>query len=81
MLNIELKTRLKKILNETLNREVNLENEIKLGDLLSSLDFVKLVVIIEKEFDIEFYDEDLDLNIFENIKDIEIYIQKQLENK
>jgi phosphopantetheine attachment domain protein len=42
--------------------------------LLNSLQFIKLVVCIEEEFDIEFEDEMLKLDSFQTIEEIAKYI-------
>ena len=46
---------------------------------LNSLFAVQLVLFIEKEFDIQLKDEDLDMNNFKSIKDIEnLVLRKRL---
>lgn len=46
---------------------------------LNSISFIKLVVLIENEFGIEFDDEDLDVKKFTGFNDVISYIQHRIQ--
>ncbi|WP_434752089.1 acyl carrier protein [Paenibacillus amylolyticus] len=80
MSDIELKLRC--IIGEiTENKEaasaLGLEENLNVT-VLNSINFVKVVVAIESEFNIEFEDEDLDMNNFENFQKLISYIEEKL---
>lgn len=58
--------------------KIGLESELSsIG--LNSVIFIKIVVDLENEFDIEFANEDLEYGRFKNIQDICDYISNKLE--
>lgn len=58
--------------------ECNITGDMKLCDLaLNSVSYIKAVVEIEKEFGIEFDDDDLDIENFETVNDF-IEVVKEL---
>ena len=59
-----------------INPEVNLR---ELG--LNSINFIKLVVYLEGTFEIEFEEEFLEMEVFENIKHITQYIKERINQK
>ena len=59
-----------------INPEVNLR---ELG--LNSINFIKLVVYLEGTFEIEFEEEFLEMDVFENIKHITQYIKRKNKSK
>ena len=59
-----------------INPEVNLR---ELG--LNSINFKKLVVYLEGTFEIEFEEEFLEMDVFENIKHITQYIKERINQK
>lgn len=61
--------------NLVIDENTNLTNDLN----FSSLDFIKLVVKIENEFDIEFDDDFLDFNRFNVFGELVIYIGKLAE--
>ena len=79
-MNYELK--IKEILKKVLNIETeNLDSSTHLHNtILNSLTFIKLIVLLEEEFDIQFDDDDLDIEKFETIESIIDYI-KQLKQE
>ena len=79
-----IKDKLIILIKETINLEgediaidesTNLTNDLN----FSSLDFIKLVVKIENEFNIEFDDDFLDFNKFNVFGNLEIYIGTLVE--
>jgi acyl carrier protein len=59
-----------------INPEVNLR---ELG--LNSINFIKLVVYLEGTFEIEFEEEFLEMDVFENIRHIAQYIKERIDQK
>ena len=59
-----------------INPEVNLR---ELG--LNSINFIQLVVYLEGTFEIEFEEEFLEMDVFENIKHITQYIKERINQK
>lgn len=59
-----------------INPEANLR---ELG--LNSINFIKLVVYLEGTFEIEFEEEFLEMDVFENIKHITQYIKERINQK
>lgn len=48
---------------------------------INSVDFIKIIVGIETEFDFEFYDDDLRMDRFQNIHEILDYIIERKHNE
>ena len=46
---------------------------------INSVDFIKIIVNIETRYDFEFYDSDLEMERFKNIRDLRDYIISRLE--
>ncbi|MNW40286.1 Acyl carrier protein [compost metagenome] len=55
------------------------ENLIELG--MTSLSFVKLIVLLETEFNIEFDDDDFLMDKFEFLDDFVSYVQKKINTQ
>jgi acyl carrier protein len=47
---------------------------------INSISMIKIIVDIENEFDVEFEDQDLDIDRFENLKSLVLYISDRLSN-
>ena len=62
-----------KVTDESINSLVDDNSLSSLG--INSIEFVKIAVAIETEFDIEFQDNDLDASKFQTIDDIIGYIK------
>ncbi len=79
MLNNTIKCKLEKIINEILVTEdiKGIGENDSLG--LNSVQFIQLVVEIEKEFDIEFADDDLNLSNFGSLNSLIAYIVNKLD--
>ena len=79
MLNNTIKCKLEKIINEILVTEdvKGIGENDGLG--LNSVQFIQLVVEIEKEFDIEFADDDLNLSNFGSLNSLIAYIENKLD--
>lgn len=77
--------KLKKMLNEgkfmsigNIDDEINHETSL-INDLaLDSIQILELIVSIEKEFEISFDAEELDLSLFDNIDDTVNFIMKKM---
>lgn len=73
-----IEEKIKEILAENLENkipaeQINADNDLKdLG--INSISFIKIIVGLETEFDIEFDDEDLDASKFATIKDLIEYV-------
>lgn len=48
---------------------------------MESIDFVRIVVMLEEIYDIEFEDEFLQMKYFNCVKDFAEYVEKRLETK
>lgn len=79
----EIEARLKKIISE---REEfaflhgNLDMEADIGELgINSLMFIKIIVAIEEEFDIEFDDDELDSSNLNTFHDFVDYVEELLQ--
>ncbi|WP_024832489.1 acyl carrier protein [Ruminiclostridium josui] len=48
---------------------------------VNSLNFIKIVVAIEEEFDIVFDDSQINYELFGNVQDIVSLVEKELNNK
>ena len=60
------------------SEEIGLEDDLLLLGI-NSISFVKIVVALEDEFDMEFDDEDLDYSLFRNANILIDYIKKNSE--
>ncbi len=60
--------------------DISLETPVD-GDIISSFNYVKLIVSIEEEFEIEIPDEYLDVSQFETVKDIAGFIHEVLDKE
>ena len=47
---------------------------------LNSINFIKFIILLEEEFDLEFYDSDIMINNFKSIHDIEKTLSKYFTN-
>ncbi len=75
-----VETRLKKVIKENYK---DIADNIRLDETLAafglnSVEFVKLVVMLEKEFGFEFDNEHLDFAKFSTIRDIVDYIESKI---
>lgn len=78
----EIERKLREIFKNNLDVEGEIGLEDNLGTIgLNSVSFIKIIVAIEKEFDIEFEDESLNYNVFKNIKELIIYIENKLNRE
>lgn len=80
-MSISLRERFLKVLNMSLDHEhtvVDLEADLlALG--FNSISYVKLVVLAEEDFGIEFNDQDLDIRKFNNLEDVLRCIEHKLK--
>ncbi|WP_199925594.1 phosphopantetheine-binding protein [Paenibacillus bouchesdurhonensis] len=78
-----IKERLIKVLQENnIVKEGNVGalHEFGLGSLeINSLTFVKIIVLIEDEFDVSFDDRELNFQLFQSIDEIVAMIEKKLK--
>lgn len=65
------------ILERNNNEEVTSDTPLD----IDSIEFVRIVVELEEEFEIEFQDFDLNINSFQKISDYILYINNRLEEK
>jgi acyl carrier protein len=77
-----VETRLIKVFKENCE-DTDLVDKIGLNDSLvelglNSVEFIKLIVIIEKEFEFEFDDDRLDYNKFSTLRDLVEYIESRI---
>lgn len=63
------------ILCENFHKESHVELEDKLNDCIDSLEFIQLIVEVEKKFSIIFPVEKLDNKEFETVEKLIMYIQ------
>lgn len=63
-------------LNKPIEEILLEDNLIMLG--INSLNFIKIAVTIESEFDFEFDDDDLNYINFPNIKELILYVKKRI---
>ncbi len=80
----EIEKKVVRILKENsdkkdLSDEQVLENDFR-GLGVNSLNFIKIVVAIEEEFDIVFDDAQINYELFGNVKDIVKIVEKEVEN-
>lgn len=82
MINNDIELKLRKVIIDTLGEELSLEHiglEDKFEEVgINSINFIKTVIMIEIAFDIEFEDEDLDVNNFINLKSLTEHLQSKL---
>ncbi|MCL2591890.1 MAG: acyl carrier protein [Defluviitaleaceae bacterium] len=78
--NNHIKEKLAELISNVLEKEANQDFYNQMDDFsrvnISSIEFIRLVVMIENEYDFEFMDEDLDQSKFQNISDLSEYIQR-----
>lgn len=78
----EIEEKLRSILRKFVNNEAyldNLNSEINLDGLgINSISFIKIIVQIESEFDIEFDENDLNSQRFETLSDIVLYVENRI---
>lgn len=78
----EIESRLLKILRENIELEDYdgelAEDEDLLFWGINSITFIKIIVAVEKEFDIEFDEEDLDYNLFRQLDKLVNYVEGKL---
>ncbi|MCX8132079.1 MAG: phosphopantetheine-binding protein [Clostridia bacterium] len=68
---------LNKQLSELAGKEIEIEDElINLG--INSVEFIKAIIALEKEFDLDLEDEDLDFNRFKVVGDLVSYIKEKV---
>lgn len=81
----EIQERIKNILKQYIHNQGKLENLGENDNLLNiginSISFIKIIVQIETEFDIEFDENDLNTKSFDSLNDISFYVQSILEEK
>lgn len=71
-----IEERLIKLLKEKIEIEdITLDTEVK-GTIVNSINYIKLIVAIENEFDIEIPDEYLDISKVNTIRDMLTFIEK-----
>jgi len=81
-MSIEIELKVRRILSEAIDgqKDVNIigleDNLSEVG--LNSISFIKVVVGIESEFGFEFYNQDLDINGFINLKELINYIEERI---
>lgn len=78
----EIFNTLKKIISEniespTVLNEIELESDLKSSGI-NSISFIKIVVLIENTFEIEFGDDALNLNKFPTLKSLISYIENAI---
>ena len=76
-----INNRLAEMISTVLETEMDQQFHQQLNDFtnagISSIDFIRIVVMIENEYDFEFMDEDLVQTKFRSISDLSEYIQKR----
>lgn len=79
----EIKGKVQKILQEfgDTHAKEQEENRNLLDVIQDSISYIKFIVKMEEAFDIEFEDDKLDGENFENIEDIYCYVDKLLREK
>lgn len=85
-MNKEIALKLKGIISNVCGEEKeeikNLDEHDNLLEVgINSIDFVKLVVLIEEEFDMEFDDDFLDFSKLNKFGDVVAYIEEQIQYK
>jgi acyl carrier protein len=81
MSSTEIETRLKTVFRKTYELEIS-EEELKIEEEffnygVNSLDFIKFLLAIEKEFGFRFKDDELKLNAFKNLKSVIDYLEEK----
>lgn len=81
----EIKSRLINILKENNIIDDSSESSFIENGLnvlgINSMTFIKVIVVVEEEFDIEFDDLELDFQLFGSLDDLVKLIQKKVEEK
>ncbi len=79
----EISEKLKNIIRKYVRyEEWGLDADISLEKLgINSISFIKIIVQIETEFDIEFDQKDLKKQRFETLADIVLYVENRIANK
>lgn len=62
-------------------QSIELQLDSILADLIDSITFVKMVVSLEEEFDLEFEDQMLIISKFEKTEDLVDYVKSRLDKK
>lgn len=79
----DIETLVREIIKETVELTVPVEeigNEDDLMNLgMDSINSIKVVVAIEEKFGFEFYDEDLNIENFKNIRKLVSYIENRVQ--
>lgn len=76
---MNIEKELKNIFKENLEISSEIESGKSISEYITnSIDFIKIIVGVETKFDIEFEDEDLQLERFQTINDIIEYIQQKV---
>jgi acyl carrier protein len=71
---------LQEVFNQNLSMEGELKQDAPITDYIkSSIDFIKIIVGIETKFDVEFGDDDLQLDRFKLVSDLIDFIEKKTE--
>lgn len=70
-------------LQEIFEQNLTMENTLKLDSpitdyIQSSIDFIKIIVGIETKFDVEFGDDDLQIDRFKVVSDIVEFIEQNM---
>lgn len=78
----EIEVRVRKVLKEVFgnpDRIDQLGSEQNLTDLgITSVSFIKIIIVLEEEFDIQFEDEDLKFEQLNTIKSVAAYVESKL---
>lgn len=81
-MSVAIEQKIKEILKADVESDIpigEIGNEVALDSLgINSVNFIKFVVDIETEFDIEFDDNDLNFNNFKNIACLVDYVEARL---
>lgn len=79
-LDMSIEERFLKVLRKTMEaREQDIKADTDLSKLgFNSISYIKLVVAVEEEFNIEFNDEYLDIGKFDGIKSVISYIESKI---
>ena len=66
---------LKSVLGQQRGADLNFKNVDISG--MNSVEFIKFIVLIETEYDFEFYDDDLKMGNFKDYPDLIQYVQRR----
>lgn len=84
-MNVQIKKRFERVFSEIIKVDIpeeglnGEENLLNLG--VNSIAFIKTLVAVEQEYNIEFSDEDLDFAGFETVNDLMGLLEKKLSEK